>query len=203
MIDPGYSADFCWALPVAEDRGGKQRAASGRLQHALLALTLVLLVIGLGAGCAAKPAVTASPYVDRVLVKKSERTMELHKQGAVYRTYRISLGDQPRGHKLQEGDERTPEGNYVLDWRNPNSAFYKSIHVSYPNALDRTVARSLGVSPGGMIMIHGLPNWLSSPRLAAEYRRRDWTDGCIAVGNEEMDEIWQLVRDGTPITILP
>ena len=129
--------------------------------------------------------------------------MELHKQGAVYRTYRISLGDQPRGHKLQEGDERTPEGNYVLDWRNPNSAFYKSIHVSYPNALDRTVARSLGVSPGGMIMIHGLPNWLSSPRLAAEYRRRDWTDGCIAVGNEEMDEIWQLVRDGTPITILP
>jgi murein L,D-transpeptidase YafK len=129
--------------------------------------------------------------------------MELHKDGAVYRTYRISLGDQPRGHKFQEGDERTPEGNYVLDWRNPNSSFYKSIHVSYPNDLDRTVARSLGVSPGGMIMIHGLPNWLSSPRLAQEYRRSDWTDGCIAVGNEEMDEIWRLVRDGTPITILP
>jgi murein L,D-transpeptidase YafK len=169
----------------------------------LLALTIFMLVAGLGAGCASKPAVTSSPYVDRVLVKKSERKMELHKQNAVYRTYRISLGDQPRGHKIQEGDERTPEGNYVLDWRNPNSSFYKSMHVSYPNSLDRTVARSLGVSPGGMIMIHGLPNWLSSPRLAAEYRRRDWTDGCIAVGNDEMDEIWRLVRDGTPITILP
>jgi murein L,D-transpeptidase YafK len=175
-----------------------------RLFHReILALAIILPMVGLGAGCASKPAASTSPYVDRVLVKKSERKMELHKQGAVYRSYQISLGDQPRGHKFQEGDERTPEGNYVLDWRNPNSSFYKSIHVSYPNALDRTVARSLGVSPGGMIMIHGLPNWLSSPRLAAEYRRRDWTDGCIAVGNEEMDEIWRLVRDGTPITILP
>jgi murein L,D-transpeptidase YafK len=154
-------------------------------------------------GCASKPAPTTSPFVERVVVKKADRTLELHKDGGVYRTYRISLGDQPRGHKFQEGDERTPEGNYILDWRNPNSAFYKSIHVSYPNELDRAIARSMGVSPGGMIMIHGLPNWLSSPRLAAEYRTQDWTDGCIAVGNEEMDEIWRLVRDGTPITILP
>ncbi len=180
-----------------------RRSVSGRLQLMLLVLALTLVTVGLIPGCASKPAATPSPYVDRVLVKKSERSMELHKDGAVYRAYRISLGDQPRGHKLQEGDERTPEGNYVLDWRNPNSSFYKSIHVSYPNDLDRTVARSLGVSPGGMIMIHGLPNWLSSPRLAEEYRRADWTNGCIAVGNEEMDEIWRLVRDGTPITILP
>lgn len=178
-------------------------SAGGQRLQWLLALMIALVIAGLSAGCASKPATSTSPYVDRVLVKKSERTMELHKDGAVYRTYRISLGDQPRGHKFQEGDERTPEGNYVLDWRNPNSSFYKSIHVSYPNDLDRTVARSLGVSPGGMIMIHGLPNWLSSPRLAEEYRRTDWTDGCIAVGNEEMDEIWRLVRDGTPITILP
>lgn len=178
-------------------------SSRGRSQSLWLVLTIMLVIVGLSAGCASKPAVTSSPYVDSVLVKKSKRTMELHKDGAVYRTYRISLGDQPRGHKIQEGDERTPEGSYVLDWRNPNSSFYKSIHVSYPNALDRTVARSLGVSPGGMIMIHGLPNWLSSPRLAEEYRRTDWTDGCIAVGNEEMDEIWRLVRDGTPITILP
>ncbi|WP_462322466.1 L,D-transpeptidase family protein [Halochromatium sp.] len=180
-----------------------RHSSGGRSQSLWLVLTIMLVIVGLSAGCASKPAATSSPYVDSVLVKKSKRTMELHKDGAVYRTYRISLGDQPRGHKIQEGDERTPEGNYVLDWRNPNSSFYKSIHVSYPNALDRTVARSLGVSPGGMIMIHGLPNWLSSPRLAEEYRRTDWTDGCIAVGNEEMDEIWRLVRDGTPITILP
>ncbi|MEA1048684.1 L,D-transpeptidase family protein [Lamprobacter modestohalophilus] len=138
-------------------------SAGGQRQQWLLALMIALVIAGLSAGCASKPAPPTSPYVDRVLVKKSERTMELHKDGAVYRTYRISLGDQPRGHKFQEGDERTPEGNYVLDWRNPNSSFYKSIHVSYPNDLDRTVARSLGVSPGGMIMIHGLPNWLSSP----------------------------------------
>jgi len=168
-----------------------------------LAAVLVLLAL-LTVGCASKPEPSTSPFVDRVLVKKGERRLELHKDGQVYRTYKISLGDNPRGHKLMEGDERTPEGNYILDWRNPNSSYYKSIHVSYPNALDRSVARSLGVSPGGMIMIHGLPNWLSSSRLAEEYRRLDWTNGCIAVGsNQEMEEIWRLVRDGTPITILP
>lgn len=174
--------------------------ARGSVLFAGLVLGLAML---LGAGCASKPEPPSSPFVDRVLVKKGERLMELHKGGQVYRSYRISLGDNPIGHKVREGDERTPEGNYILDWRNPNSSYHKSIHVSYPNELDRAVARSLGVSPGGMIMIHGLPNWLSSPRIAEEYRRTDWTDGCIAVGNEEMDEIWRLVRDGTPITILP
>lgn len=204
MIDRWFFLSRPRASSAVDTGMPRGRAAGGRRRQLLLALTIALVVAGLQAGCASKPAPPMSPsYVDRVLVKKSERTMELHKDGAVYRTYRISLGDQPRGHKFQEGDERTPEGNYVLDWRNPNSSFYKSIHVSYPNDLDRTVARSLGVSPGGMIMIHGLPNWLSSPRLAEEYRRTDWTDGCIAVGNEEMDEIWRLVRDGTPITILP
>jgi murein L,D-transpeptidase YafK len=169
----------------------------------VLALGVLLLTI-LAAGCASKPEPPKSKYIDRVVVKKGERRLELHWGGEVYRSYKISLGDNPRGHKMMEGDERTPEGNYILDWRNPNSSYYKSIHISYPNALDRSVARSLGVSPGGMIMIHGLPNWLSSPSLADEYRRLDWTDGCIAVGsNAEMEEIWRLVRDGTPITILP
>ncbi|MFW6258576.1 MAG: L,D-transpeptidase family protein [Halochromatium sp.] len=167
-------------------------------------LCLSGLLALLAAGCASKLELEpAPPDIDRVLVRKAARTLELHNDRGVYRRYRVSLGGQPRGHKVQEGDERTPEGDYVLDWRNPNSAFHKSIHISYPNALDRTVARSLGVSPGGMIMIHGLPNWLSSPHLAEEYRRHDWTDGCIAVGNAEMDEIWALVADGTPITILP
>jgi murein L,D-transpeptidase YafK len=104
---------------------------------------------------------------------------------------------------MREGDERTPEGEYILDWRNPNSRFYKSIHVSYPNDLDKRVARFLGYSPGGMIMIHGQPNHIRSAKIKAEYNRRDWTDGCIAVQNHEMDEIWRTVRNGTPIKILP
>ena len=158
--------------------------------------------LGLVSGCASKPAPT-SPHVDRVLVRKGERKLELHKDGAVYRSYRIALGDNPRGHKMREGDERTPEGDYILDWRNPRSSYYKSIHVSYPNARDKAFARALGESPGGMIMIHGRPNWLTSPAVAREYDGRDWTNGCIAVTNAEMDEIWRLVKDGTPIRILP
>lgn len=189
--------------PLHRDLAGRSLELVRRWWIVWIGITLAVAA-SLVSGCASEPEPSSSPYIDRVLVKKAERRLELHKDGSVYRSYRISLGDRPRGHKVREGDERTPEGNYVLDWRNPNSSFHKSIHVSYPNELDRTVARALGVSPGGMIMIHGLPNWLSSPRLAEEYGRMDWTNGCIAVGsNEEMDEIWRLVRDGTPITILP
>lgn len=141
--------------------------------------------------------------VDQVVVKKSSRKMELIQDGKVIREYRIALGDQPRGHKMETGDERTPEGEYTLDWRNPDSQFHRSIHVSYPNAQDIELASALGVNPGGMIMIHGQPNYIRSAKVKAEYERRDWTDGCIAVQNHEMDEIWRSVRDGTPIKILP
>jgi len=167
------------------------------------ALLLLLMVAAVQLGGCASQSRPESPHVDRVLVKKGERKMQLIKDGAVHREYRIALGDSPNGHKLQEGDERTPIGDYVLDWRNPRSSFYKSIHVSYPNENDRMFARAMGIEPGGMIMIHGRPNWLTSPRLAKEYDGRDWTDGCIAVTNPEMDEIWALVKDGTPIRILP
>ena len=102
---------------------------------------------------------------------------------------------------MWEGDERTPEGDYVLDWRNPRSNFHKAIHVSYPNARDQALAKALGVSPGGMIMVHGLPNDLKSSKVRAEYARKDWTNGCIAVQDHEIDEIWRMVRDGTPIRI--
>lgn len=163
----------------------------------------VLFAVTLAAGCASSPPPSQARHVERVVVKKGERKMQLWKDGKVYKEYRIALGDSPRGHKMQEGDERTPEGSYILDWRNPGSNFHKSIHISYPNEMDRAVARSLGVSPGGMVMIHGMPNWITSPRVAAEYDGRDWTNGCIAVKNAEMDEIWTLVRDGTPIRILP
>lgn len=139
--------------------------------------------------------------VDLVVVEKAARQMMLLSEGKTVRTYEIALGDAPVGHKQREGDERTPEGRYVLDWRNPNSAFHLSIHISYPDAEDRAAAAAAGYSPGGDIMIHGQPNgfgwwsWL--------LQMVDWTDGCIAVTNADMDEIWEMVDNGTPIEIRP
>jgi len=139
--------------------------------------------------------------VSRVVVIKSLRLMQLKSGEEVIRSYRISLGDNPEGHKLFEGDQRTPEGLYVLDWRNPGSDFYKSIHISYPNEHDAEMARIWGQDPGGNIMIHGLPNSVGD--MAFAYEGLDWTDGCIAVNNEAMDEIWKMVPDGTLIEIRP
>lgn len=161
------------------------------MRYLLLTVSLMLLVI-------APPALAS---VDTVLVKKSSRQLLLLRDGEPVRQYRISLGDNPVGHKLYEGDRRTPEGQYVLDWRNHDSRFYKSIHISYPSPRDRELAEAWGLSPGGSIMIHGLPN--EAGDMAFAYEGLDWTEGCIAVSNEAMDEIWQLVSDGTPITILP
>jgi murein L,D-transpeptidase YafK len=138
---------------------------------------------------------------DRVLVVKSERQLYLMRGDAVLRKHRISLGQSPVGPKRQEGDNRTPEGDYVLDWRNPNSDFYMAMHISYPNDNDRREARRRGVDPGNMIMIHGLPND-SEPNLS-DYLGEDWTNGCIAVSNQAMIDIWLSVKDNTPITILP
>ncbi|ENO15074.2 hypothetical protein J057_06986 [Marinobacter nanhaiticus D15-8W] len=139
--------------------------------------------------------------IDRVVVHKAKRRLDLMAGNEQVRTYRISLGDNPEGHKLWEGDERTPEGDYTLDWRNAGSRFYKSLHISYPNDRDRELAAAWGLDPGGEIMIHGLPN--EAGDMAFAYAGLDWTDGCIAVNNEAMDEIWSLVQDGTPIRILP
>jgi murein L,D-transpeptidase YafK len=139
--------------------------------------------------------------VSKVIVRKAERRLYLMNGEDVVRSYRISLGDNPEGHKLYEGDKRTPEGDYTLDWRNAESDFHKSIHISYPSERDRELARAWGLDPGGSIMIHGLPN--DAGDLAFAYVGLDWTDGCIAVTNEEMDEIWQLVSNGTPISIHP
>jgi len=138
---------------------------------------------------------------DRVLVKKSERRLYLLYDGQVIKEYPISLGLNPTGHKQQQGDKRTPEGSYVLKHRNPQSKFYKSILLSYPNEQDRRRAETRGVDPGGDLAIHGLPT--RSEEEAWDYIERDWTDGCIAVTNDEMEEIWNLVDDGTPIEILP
>lgn len=138
---------------------------------------------------------------DSILVEKSARTLYLFSGEREIRRYRISLGDNPRGHKQRQGDKRTPEGRYIIDYRNPQSRYHLSLHISYPNPQDRLRAESQGDDPGGMIMIHGMPN---HKRWTHDYLiRNDWTDGCIAVSNRDMEEIWQLVKDGTPIEIRP
>ena len=140
-----------------------------------------------------------SEQADLIRVDKSERLLELLRSGQVIRSYTISLGDAPEGHKVQQGDERTPEGTYRIDWRNPNSVAYLSLHISYPNTQDRARAAAAGVDPGGDIMIHGILNGWGF--LGPLQRFRDWTNGCIAVTDAEMREIWSLVPDGTAITI--
>lgn len=137
--------------------------------------------------------------VDLVLVDKSDRTLTLMSAGRPLKTYSgIQLGGAPLGHKRFEGDRRTPEGRYVLDYRNPQSAYHLSLHISYPNAEDTAYARGQGRSPGGEIFIHGQPNWMTSGRAPG-----DWTDGCIALSDDEIEELWSAVPDGTPIEIDP
>ncbi|SFK75174.1 L,D-transpeptidase family protein [Lysobacter sp. cf310] len=131
---------------------------------------------------------------DRIVIDKSERRMELLREGRVIGRYRIDLGDAPQGHKQRRGDERTPEGEYRISDRNPNSAFHLSLRVSYPNERDRDRAREHGADPGGDIMIHG---------GSARWWREDWTDGCAAVSDAEIEEIWRRVPTGTPIRIEP
>lgn len=183
-------------------RGPEHRVR--RIRYLLTALAVAGALGLAGCGSSTRMASVEPSHADKVVVKKSQRKLELHNNGRVIREYRIALGGAPDGHKFREGDQRTPIGDYLLNWRNPNSNFYKSIHISYPNERDKLVSRSLGYSnPGGMIMIHGLPNYVQSEALRGQYANRDWTQGCIAVQNHEIDEIWSMVRDGTPIKILP
>jgi murein L,D-transpeptidase YafK len=138
---------------------------------------------------------------DKVVVVKALRELRLIADGRIFRTYRVALGRNPVGDKLKEGDGRTPEGQYTLSYKNERSRYHRSIKVSYPNAADLEEARALGVDPGSDIMIHGLgPDraFLGKTHLAA-----DWTEGCIAVTNDQMNEIWELVPVGTPIEIRP
>lgn len=154
------------------------------------------VTLALGA-TAAETAVKA----DKVLVLKKDRELRLLRGDKVLKKYKVALGGSPEGAKERQGDRKTPEGRYILDSRNRNSQFYRSIHINYPSKADRERARRMGVSPGGDLFIHGLPNgqgWIGSA-----HRLHDWTDGCIAVTNEEMDEIWAMVDDGTPIEIRP
>ena len=138
---------------------------------------------------------------DKVLIEKKERRLTLLSKGEVIKTYKIALGGNPVGPKERQGDNKTPEGTYILDSRNRDSGYHLSLHISYPNEKDKMRAKELGVSPGGDIMIHGIKNGLSW--VGASHAEVDWTKGCIAVTDEEVEEIDKLVPNGTIVEIRP
>lgn len=162
-----------------------------------LRLAPLALLFGLGGASAQEP--LQLPDIDYIRVEKSARTMALYSDGRLVHTIGgIQLGDAPIGPKRFEGDERTPEGRYTIDYGNPQSAYHLSLHISYPSASDTAYARARGRSPGGLIFIHGQPNaWLAG-RVPG-----DWTDGCIAISNDEIEALWDVVLDGATIDINP
>ena len=139
--------------------------------------------------------------VDRVIINKAKQELLLMHAGIVIKSYRVALGRNPVGPKTRQGDGKTPEGIYSISGRNAASAFHRALRVSYPNSADRAKAKRLGVAPGDDIMIHGLPN--GQGYIGKAHLQTDWTEGCIAVTNVEIEEIWALVRDGTKVEINP
>jgi murein L,D-transpeptidase YafK len=170
----------------------------------LIVLGVALGAIGLGAlslRADSPPLAPIDGLADLVYVEKAARRLTLKRGEQVLASYSVALGFEPVGHKREEGDGKTPEGRYTISGRNPNSRYHLSLRVSYPNAEDRAQAAARGVSPGGDIMIHGLPNgvgWIS-----AEHTLRDWTLGCVAVTNAEIEQIWNAVPNGTVVEIVP
>ena len=167
----------------------------------VIAFTVVSLAVIAVVGYAKWPrnALPENTKVDRIVVLKSERKMQLFSGSTVVREYHVALGFQPVGAKEMEGDGKTPEGLYAIDYRNPKSQFHLSLHVSYPKPEQISRAKKQGISPGGMIMIHGLRN--GTGFFGRFHWLVDWTTGCVAVTNEEIEEIWRVVPDGTPIEI--
>jgi murein L,D-transpeptidase YafK len=147
------------------------------------------------------PPLASEASANRLVVDKTDRTLTLFQDERPLKTYRVALGRGEPGAKRQEGDGKTPEGSYRIVGRNPRSGYHLSLRVSYPEAEDISIAKRIGAPPGGDIMIHGLKNGLGF--VGAAHRLMNWTDGCIAVTNDEMDEIWRVVRDGSPIEIRP
>jgi murein L,D-transpeptidase YafK len=148
-----------------------------------------------------KPALPNTTIIDRIVVEKGARKLSVYRHGCPVKAYRVALGGQPVGAKQEEGDMKTPEGSYVIDYRNPHSDYHLALHVSYPDREDERRAAARGVSAGGDIMIHGLPNgrgWMGEL-----HRQKDWTAGCIAVTDQEIEELWRIIADGTPIEIRP
>lgn len=166
-----------------------------------LGIALVAGLLAMGSTVASPRWAAAEAYwkADRILVKKGERRLYLLRDDAVIASYKVALGGNPVGPKYFQGDSRTPEGSYFIDSRNAGSRFYRALKISYPSPEDRARARQYGAPAGGLVMIHGQPN----ERRRSHDASSDWTDGCIAVSNREMDEIWAAVDIGTPIEIEP
>lgn len=169
-------------------------------------LTLLLVVVGsvLLSTNGTKTGEETLPqgfHADKAVVHKRVRELRLLKGGDTVKTYQISLGRNPIGPKDRQGDGRTPEGSYTIDWRKSNSSYRLALHISYPNSSDKARARQRGVSAGGMVMIHGSPNGFAW--IGERHPLSDWTDGCIAVSNSEIEELWRCVPDGTNIILLP
>lgn len=136
---------------------------------------------------------------DKIIVSKTNKMLYLQKNNKVFASYPVVLGGNPVGHKEQEGDQKTPEGEYIIDLKNADSAYFKALHISYPNDQDKAYAKTKGISPGGNIMIHGQRNGLGWLYFVSQYF--NWTQGCIALSNEDMQKVWQSVNAGTKIVI--
>jgi murein L,D-transpeptidase YafK len=174
---------------------------SSALKRTLLVAAALVIAGFAGWAFRSAPPLPQGTKADLVIVRKAARRLELYQQGALLKSYAVSLGRHPYGNKQQQGDGRTPEGEYRLDYRKPDSSFHRALHISYPGPAEVAKARSRGVDPGGAVMIHGMKNglgWLGRLHLAV-----DWTDGCVAVTDQEMDEIWRAVPDGTKIVLEP
>jgi murein L,D-transpeptidase YafK len=170
----------------------------------LLVGTAALTLVGIADSSRANKPAPAPPKsfsADSIVVEKSAHRLSLYHDGALVRSYLVALGQQPVGDKVRRGDNRTPEGLFHIEARNPNSRYHRALRISYPDATHRERALALGVSPGGDIMIHGLP--ARQAWVGAAHRDFDWTEGCIAVTNAEIEEIWSAVPVGTPIHIKP
>jgi murein L,D-transpeptidase YafK len=170
-----------------------------KIRKSAVLVFFALAACSMQAFSASSALLQASVMADKVLVLKSERKLLLMRGDEVLKTYSVSLGGSPVGPKIRQGDSKTPEGIYVLDRHNAKSQYHRSIHISYPNAEDVARAKKLGVPPGGDVFVHGQPHDFSG----TSQQLGDWTDGCIAVTNAEMDEIWRAVADGTVIEIRP
>ena len=170
-------------------------------QHRIFSLSLFAALLMSFAASSTSVADNDFPVADMVVVEKEQRKLHLMRNGKPFRSFDIALGMYPIGDKRNEGDQKTPEGSYWLDMRNPDSDFFLSIHVSYPDATDRREARSEGLNPGGQIMIHGQPN---NPTYSeAYYAKEDWTNGCIAISNSDMIDIWLMTPENVRIEIRP